>query len=119
MPVSRAAIRIAGAIPNPNFSLLYGWGYQFTIILAGQPQQFGCQFDIQTAGKRSKKLDVARANYRASQYQIAQLIFDIHMDVVAVSQAPSPESNPDSPSPVVAFLGCGSRFSGSLSGIEP
>jgi cobalt-zinc-cadmium efflux system outer membrane protein len=78
LPVSRAAIRIAGAIPNPNFSLLYGWGYQFTIILAGQPQQFGCQFDIQTAGKRSKKLDVARANYRASQYQIAQLIFDIH-----------------------------------------
>lgn len=78
LPISKAAIRIAGAIPNPNFSLLYGWGYQFTIILAGQPQQFGWQFDIQTAGKRTKKLNLARANYRVNQYQIAQLMFDIH-----------------------------------------
>ena len=27
------------------------------------------------------------------------------LDVVAVSQAPSPESNPDSPSPVVTMVG--------------
>lgn len=78
LPIAQAAMRIAGAVPNPRFSLLYGWGSQFTIILAGQPQQFGWQFDLQTAGKRSKQLNVARANYQATEFQVAQLMFDVH-----------------------------------------
>lgn len=78
LPIAKAAIRIAGAVPNPHFSLLYGWGQEWTTIIAGQPQQFGWQFDIQTAGKRSKQLDVARANYGAAEFQVAQVMFDVH-----------------------------------------
>ncbi len=78
LPIARAAIRIAGAIPNPRFTLLYGWGPEWRFIIAGQPQQFGWQFDIQTAGKRSKQLNVARANYGAAEFQVAQVMFDVH-----------------------------------------
>lgn len=78
LPISKAAIQIACAVPNPQFSLLYGWGPAWSIILAGNQQQFGWQFDIQTAGKRSKQLNVARANYGAAEFQVAQVMFDVH-----------------------------------------
>jgi cobalt-zinc-cadmium efflux system outer membrane protein len=78
LPVSRAAIQIASAIPNPHFTLQYGWGAQWRYIIAGQPQQFGWQFDFQTAGKRSKQIDLARANYGVAEIQLAQLTFDVH-----------------------------------------
>ncbi len=78
LPVSQAGIQIASAIPNPRFSLLYGFGPAFTVILAGNPQQFGWQQDIQTAGKRSKNINLARANYRTAQLQVAAVLFDVH-----------------------------------------
>jgi len=78
LPVSAAAIKIAGAVPNPRFSLLYGFGPEWRIILAGQPQQFGWQQDIQTAGKRTKQIEVAKANYRVAEFQVAQVMFDVH-----------------------------------------
>ena len=77
LPIARAGIQIAGAIPNPRFILLYGFGPQFTLILAGEPQQFGWQQDIQTAGKRTKQLNLARANYRLTELQVAALMFDV------------------------------------------
>lgn len=78
LPVSKAAVRIAGALPNPHYSLLFGFGPQWTIILAGQPEQFGWQFDLRTAGKRTKQLDVARASYNVAEFQVAQTMFDVH-----------------------------------------
>jgi cobalt-zinc-cadmium efflux system outer membrane protein len=78
LPVAQAGITIAGAVPNPHFSLLYGWGPEWRIIIAGQPQQFGWQFDLQTAGKRTKQLAVARANYKVVEFQVAQVMFDVH-----------------------------------------
>ena len=78
MPIAEAAIRIAGAVPNPHFSLLFGWGPEWRYIIAGQPEQFGWQFDFQTAGKRTKQLGVARANYGAAEFQVAQVMFDVH-----------------------------------------
>jgi outer membrane protein, heavy metal efflux system len=78
LPVAKAAIAIASAIPNPRFNLLYGFGPAFTIIIAGNPQQFGWQQQIQTAGKRGKQINVARANYRIAEFQIAALFFDVH-----------------------------------------
>jgi len=78
LPVAKAGIQIAGAIPNPKFSFLYGFGPEFKIILAGEPQQFGFQQDIQTAGKRTKLLNQARANYRLNELQVSALLFDIH-----------------------------------------
>ena len=52
LPIAKADIQIAGAIPNPQFSFLYGFGPAFRIILAGNPQQFGWQETVLTAGKR-------------------------------------------------------------------
>jgi outer membrane protein, heavy metal efflux system len=78
LPVAEAAVRIASAIPNPRFNLLYGFGPAFTIIVAGNPQQFGWQQQIQTAGKRTKQINAAKANYRAAEFQIAALFFDVH-----------------------------------------
>ena len=78
LPLAKAAIRIAGAVPNPRFTLLFGWGPEWEYIIAGQPEQFGWQFDFQTAGKRSKQLAVAHANYAVAEFQVAQLMFDVH-----------------------------------------
>ncbi|HEY9682403.1 MAG TPA: TolC family protein [Oculatellaceae cyanobacterium] len=78
LPIAQAAVKIAGAIPNPKFTLLFGWGPEWRNIIAGQPEQFGLQFDLQTAGKRTKQLAVARANYKVAQFQVAQLMFDVH-----------------------------------------
>jgi outer membrane protein, heavy metal efflux system len=78
LPLLKAGIQVAGAIPNPRFNFLYGFGPEFKIILAGEPQQFGWQQDIQTAGKRTKLLNVARANYRLTELQVAALLFDVH-----------------------------------------
>jgi outer membrane protein, heavy metal efflux system len=78
LPISKAAIKMASAIPNPRFSLLYGFGPAFTVILAGNPEQFGWQQDIQTAGKRTKNINLAHANYRGTELQIAATLFDIH-----------------------------------------
>jgi cobalt-zinc-cadmium efflux system outer membrane protein len=81
LPIAKAAIQIAGAIPNPQFSLLYGFGPAFKTILAGNPQQFGWQEQILTAGKRSKRLNVARANYRLAEIQLAAAQFSVHNQV--------------------------------------
>jgi outer membrane protein, heavy metal efflux system len=78
LPIANAAIQIAGAIPNPHFTLLYGWGPAWTLIIAGQPQQYGWQLDFQTAGKRTKQIAVARANYGVSEFTVAQVMFDVH-----------------------------------------
>jgi cobalt-zinc-cadmium efflux system outer membrane protein len=81
LPVAKAAIQIAGAIPNPQFSFLYGFGPAFKTILAGNPQQFGWQEQILTAGKRSKRLNVARANYKLAELQLAATQFSVHNQV--------------------------------------
>ncbi len=76
--IAKAQIKIAKAIANPRFSLQYGFGPAFTIILAGNPQQFGLQFDLQLAGKRTKNINYANANYQLTYLQLEALLFDIH-----------------------------------------
>jgi cobalt-zinc-cadmium efflux system outer membrane protein len=78
LPIAKAAITIAGAIPNPRFNLQYGFGPAFKLILAGNPQQFGWQEQIRTAGKRTKQLNVARANYTLAEFNLAAALFDVH-----------------------------------------
>jgi outer membrane protein, heavy metal efflux system len=78
VPIAKAGIQIAGAIPNPEFTFLYGFGPAFTVILAGNPQQFGWQEQLQTAGKRTKQINLARANYTLAELQVAAVLFDIH-----------------------------------------
>lgn len=81
LPIAKAAIQIAGAIPNPQFSLLYGFGPAFKLTLAGNPQQFGWQESILTAGKRSKQLNLARANYRLAEFQVAAVLISVRNQV--------------------------------------
>jgi cobalt-zinc-cadmium efflux system outer membrane protein len=78
LPISKAALRTAGAIPNPRFSLLYGFGPAYTTIIAGNPQQFGFQQDIQTAGKRTKQVNLARSNYSVAELNVEALLFNVH-----------------------------------------
>ncbi len=78
LPIAKAGIEIAAAIPNPRFNLFYGWGPAYSIIIAGNPQQFGFQQQLQTAGKRSKQIAVAEANYKVAQELYAGAAFDVH-----------------------------------------
>ena len=78
LPIAKAAIRIASVIPNPKLSVLYGFGPAYTIIIAGNPQQFGWQQDIQTAGKRTKQINLARANYTLAELNFAAVLFSVH-----------------------------------------
>lgn len=78
LPIAKAGIKIAGAVPNPVFSLQAGFGDSFTYLFDGQTQQYLLTQQLQTAGKRSKKIDLARANYALSELQLETLRFDVH-----------------------------------------
>jgi len=78
LPAARAAIVIARAIPNPIYSMTYGFGPSFEYILAGNGQQFGWLEEIQVAGKRTKKFAVARASYAQTAFEVESVRFDVH-----------------------------------------
>jgi cobalt-zinc-cadmium efflux system outer membrane protein len=78
LPILKAAITAAGAVPNPQFQLQAGFGDSFRYLFTGQTQQYGLVQQLQTAGKRTKKIEVARANYGLSELQLDALRFDIH-----------------------------------------
>jgi cobalt-zinc-cadmium efflux system outer membrane protein len=78
LPISEAQITIAKAIPNPTFSMLYGFGPAWAYVIAGNGQQFGWAEELQIAGKRTKKMNVARSNYIQQALQIQALRFDVH-----------------------------------------
>lgn len=78
LSIAKAAIRIAGAIPNPQFQLQEGFGDSFSFLFDGQGEQIGWTQQFLTAGKRSKKLELARANYELAELQLKALRFDIH-----------------------------------------
>ncbi len=62
LPIAQAAIVIAKAIPNPTYNMTYGFGPAWKYVIAGNNQQFGWNEEIQVAGRRSKKIGLARAN---------------------------------------------------------
>jgi outer membrane protein, heavy metal efflux system len=76
--VAQAAIVIAKAIPNPTYSMLYGWGPAWAYVIAGNGQQFGWAEEIQIAGRRTKKYAVAHASFLQSALQIEAVRFDVH-----------------------------------------
>ncbi len=78
LPVSRATIQMAGAISNPQLDVLYGFGSPFKKIIAGTAQQVGGLQCFETAGKRNKQVNVARADYTVKELQLQAVIFDIH-----------------------------------------
>ena len=78
LEISRAGIKIAGAIPNPQLQVQTGFGDSFLYLFTGQTQQAFLTEQLQTAGKRSKKIAVARQTYRIAESQLAALRFDVH-----------------------------------------
>ncbi len=78
LAISKAGIKIAGAIPNPQLQVQTGFGDTFLYLFTGQTQQAFLTEQLQTAGKRSKKIAVARQTYKISDSQLAALRFDVH-----------------------------------------
>ena len=78
LPIAQAGITIARAIPNPTYNLSYGFGPAWAYVIAGNNQQFGWNEEIQVAGKRTKKTDLARANYMQILFQVEAVRFNIH-----------------------------------------
>jgi outer membrane protein TolC len=78
LSTAAAAIVIAKAIPNPEFSLVFGWGPAWKYIVAGNNQQAGWEEEILVAGKRTKRTNVAKASYLQTAFQIEATRFDVH-----------------------------------------
>jgi len=78
LAVARAGIRIAGAIPNPQYELQEGFGPSFYSIATGQNVMTQWTQQFITAGKRTKKQQLARANYGLTELQFDALRFDVH-----------------------------------------
>ncbi len=81
IPVSQSEITIAGAIPNPQFNLQYGFGPPFNQIAVGNTQQFGWSQEFQVAGKREKKIDLARSQFVESFFTFQAMRFAVHNKV--------------------------------------
>lgn len=77
LPIARAQVTIAGAIPNPQFQLQEGFGPSFTSVLTGQNEQFQWTQQFLTAGKRTKKIALAKAQYLLAEVQLDALKFDV------------------------------------------
>ena len=78
LPIAQAGIIIARAIPNPTFSMSYGFGPAWDYVIAGNGQQFGWSEAVQVAGKRTKKTAVARSSYLQAALQVEAVRFDVH-----------------------------------------
>jgi cobalt-zinc-cadmium efflux system outer membrane protein len=75
--VAEAGVKIARAIPNPQFTLQAGFGPAFLYDFTGQTQQFFLIQQFQTAGKRTKNIQLAQANLGLAELQLAALCFDV------------------------------------------
>jgi outer membrane protein, heavy metal efflux system len=78
LTIAKAGITSAEAIPNPQFTLQTGFGPSFNELYTGQTQLVGLTEQFLTAGKRSKRISLARASYELAELQLAALIFDVH-----------------------------------------
>jgi cobalt-zinc-cadmium efflux system outer membrane protein len=77
--ISAAGITIAGAIPNPQIGLQYGFGPLYS--QAGNPQQLSINQTVELGGKRSKRLSVAKSQYDLAVLQYNSTRFDLHGQV--------------------------------------
>jgi len=78
LSIAKAGIKIAAAIPNPLAQVQIGFGPAFTQLFTGQTQQVFFTEQLQTAGKRSKKIETARAFYQLTELQFEALRFNVH-----------------------------------------
>ena len=68
---ARAALRTAGERPNPTVALTPQVVTPYTALIAGT---YGVDFDwtVETAGKRSRRVEVAQANQRAAAARVVE-----------------------------------------------
>ncbi|MBX9685869.1 MAG: TolC family protein [Candidatus Obscuribacterales bacterium] len=93
---AKAQIKIAGARPNPQLALQYGFGTPYTEIISGNTQQLGGNQLFETGGKRQARLKYARANYVLTEYQLADLRYDVRSAVrKAYAELAAAEANID------------------------
>jgi cobalt-zinc-cadmium efflux system outer membrane protein len=78
LPLAQAGITIARALPNPTYSIVYGFGPAWQYIVAGNNQQFGFTEEFLVAGKRTKRTNVAKASYIQQIFQLEAVRFDVH-----------------------------------------
>jgi cobalt-zinc-cadmium efflux system outer membrane protein len=78
LPVNQASVTIAKAIPNPVYNMTYGFGPAWAYVIAGNNQQFGWSEEIQVAGRRTKKVNVARSQVLQTALQVEAVRFDVH-----------------------------------------
>lgn len=79
--VAKAQIKTAGARPNPQIAIQYGFGTPYTEVISGNTQQIGANQLFETGGKRGARLRYARANYILAEYQLADLRYDVRSAV--------------------------------------
>ncbi len=79
LKISAAGITIAGATPNPQITAQYGIGPVYG--KAGNPQQIGINQTVELAGKRYKRLSLAKSQYELAALQFNSTRFDIHGQV--------------------------------------
>lgn len=94
--IARARLIIAGARPNPQFAMQYGFGDAYTKVIAGNTQQVGLNQLVETAGKRGARLRLAKENFELAQRQLDDLRFDVRCDVrKAYADTAAAEANVD------------------------
>lgn len=79
LDLSRADITIAGAAPNPQITLQYGFGSIYTE--QGSAQQVGINQLFELGGKRNARLGLADAQYRLTNLQLDALSWQIRSRV--------------------------------------
>lgn len=79
--IAQAQIKTAGARPNPQFAMQYGFGPPFVGAVSGNTQQIGGNQLFEMGGKRRARLRYARSNYTLAEYELADLRYDVRSAV--------------------------------------
>ena len=79
--IAYAQVIVAKAIPNPQFQAQLGFGPAFSYLFTGQTQQILFTEQILTAGKRTKKINLALANLELAKLNLNSLTFKVHNQI--------------------------------------
>jgi len=74
MDISRAGVKIANEIPNPQIQAYHYWG---NIVALGTNEQLGISQQIETGGKRHKRVAAAQSQVALTQAQYNALLWDL------------------------------------------
>ncbi|MFN8550863.1 MAG: TolC family protein [Candidatus Obscuribacterales bacterium] len=81
MDMARAQLKTAAAIPNPQLAIQAGFGNPYTKVISGNTQQVGANQLIELGGKRSARMNLAKANLDLTAKQLEAQRFEIRCRV--------------------------------------